>query len=462
MSAHAITSTDTQQSIPTKKGFPVLGCLPEFARDPLAFFTNLMTEYPDVVEFKLALHSMALVTDGDLTHQILVSQAKHFRKADRDVSIMGTILGKGLVTNNDTAHHKKQRKLVQPGFHFRRIESYAEIMADYSQRYVENWQAGDRDIADDMFKLTMYIVCKTLFNTDMSVMQQDADEIGKTMQIVQNEINQRFHKVVVLPDWVPTPSNIKLKHARTTLNTTINDMIDARKRETADNSEQRLDMMSMLLDARYEDGSKMSNTLIMDELITLFVAGHETTSNALTWCFYLLATHPEIQQKIHAELDDCVGNDDVAFKHVPELRYTEMVIKESMRLLPPVWVLNTRQANEDIDIAGYHFPKDKVIFLSPYANHRNPNYFKDPEKFEPERFSPEREKSIPKHAYIPFGLGPRVCIGQSFAMMEAKIILATIMKQFSFELASNTKFNPQALITLSNENGMRVKLRPRI
>jgi cytochrome P450 len=461
MSAHAITLSSTQQCIPNKTGLPLLGCLPEFAKDPLAFFKGLMNEYPDVVEFKLPFHSMALVTDGDLTHQILVAKAKHFRKADRDVSIMGTILGNGLVTNNDTAHHKKQRKLVQPGFHFRRIESYAEIMADYSQRYVSDWQGGERDIADDMFKLTMYIVSKTLFNTDMSVMQQGADDIGETMEIVQSEVNKRFHQIVVFPDWVPTPRNLKLNRARKTLNTTIDEMIQAREKDTSQESSQRLDMMSMLLDARYEDGGKMDHKLVMDELITLFVAGHETTSNALTWCFYLLSQHPEIQQKVHHELDTCVGNEEVAFKHVGDLNYTEMVVKEAMRLLPPAWVLNTRQANEDIEVAGYHFPKDKVIFLSPYANHRNPKYFDNPDNFDPERFSPEREKSIPKHAYIPFGLGPRVCIGQSFAMMEAKIILATIMKRFSFELAPDTQFNPQALITLSNENGMRVKLSPR-
>jgi cytochrome P450 len=217
----------------------------------------------------------------------------------------------------------------------------------------------------------------------------------------------------------------------------------------------------MLLEAKYEDGTSMPTELVMDELITLFTAGHETTSNALTWTFYLLAKHPEIQANLHQELDRVLGKQNAQFEHLSDLKYTEMVVKESMRLLPPVWTLNNRQANEDITINGYHIPKGKVLFLSPYANHMNPRYFSQPENFNPDRFSPENEKTIPKHAYIPFGSGPRVCIGQSFAMMEAKIILATIMRKFEVELDESNEFAPQAFITLSNKDGMKVKLKSR-
>jgi len=334
-------------------------------------------------------------------------------------------------------------------------------MSTYTSQFTEDWQGGTRDISDDMFKLTMYIVSKTLFDTDMNQMQRGADDIGNTMEVVQREINRRFHQLVVLPDWIPTLGNVRLLKARKKLHKTISSMIEAKLNTKSTDSETSDDMMSMLLDARYEDGSKMDTRLVMDELVTLFVAGHETTSNALTWTFYLLAKHPEIQSKLHQELDSVLGKNDAQFSHIADLPYTEMVIKESMRLLPPVWVLNTRQANEDIDVNGFHFPKDKVVFLSPYANHRNPRYFEDPTRFDPERFSAEREKSIPKHAYIPFGSGPRVCIGQSFAMMEAKIILATIMRKFTLSLDDNLEYSPQALITLSNKNGMQVKLTPR-
>jgi cytochrome P450 len=219
--------------------------------------------------------------------------------------------------------------------------------------------------------------------------------------------------------------------------------------------------MSMLLDARYEDGSSMSDQLVMDELITLFVAGHETTSNALMWTIYLLTQHPELQQKLQAELDEVLGERDAQFSDLANLKYTEMVIKEAMRLLPPAWTLNARQANQDTQIGKYLFPKNKVVFISPYANHRNPKYFDQPEMFNPERFSEENEKTIPKHAYIPFGTGPRVCIGQSFAMMEAKIILATLLNRFDVIADKNMKFEPQAQITLSNKEGMKVYLQKR-
>lgn len=461
MSSAAITYTETNQAIPQERGQVILGCLNEFARDPLAFFHRLMSTYPDIVEFHIPFNNMALVTSGDLSHQILVSQAKKFRKSDRDVAVMGTVLGKGLITNNDLANHKTQRKLVQPGFHFRRIESYAKTMSDYTSRMTQDWKAGNRDIADDMFKLTMYIVSKTLFDTDMEHMQSDANNIGETMHIVQTETNKRFQQALVFPDWVPTRGNRRLVAAKKALHKTISSMIETRKNSDLTNADKKPDMMSMLLEAKYEDGSSMPTELVMDELITLFTAGHETTSNALSWTFYLLALHPDIQAKLHVELDSVLNDQDAQFEHLGELNYTDMVIKESMRLLPPVWTLNNRQANEDIDIGSYHIPKDKVIFLSPYANHLNPRYFENPNRFDPERFSPENEKNIPKHVYIPFGSGPRVCIGQSFAMMEAKIILATIMRRFEVELDENNVFDPQPLITLSNNKGMQVKLKSR-
>jgi cytochrome P450 len=476
MSSAAITLIESHQPIPKEKGLPLLGCLPEFARSPLDFFSKLSNNYSDVVEFSLPMIDMALVINGDIAHQILVKEVKSFRKADRDVQIMGTILGKGLVTNNHTEHHRIQRKLVQPGFHFRKIEAYADTMSDYTSQYVSDWTSGTRNISDDMFKLTMYIVTKTLFDTDMDKMVYGADQIGQTMHTVQTAINSKFNQVFLPPDWLPTPNNIKLKRARKQLNDTIQDIIDTRMREmhapdsetafdkrviSLNKTNDKGDMLSMLLQAKYEDGSSMDTQLVMDELITLFVAGHETTSNALTWSFYLLAKNPLIQQKLHMELDQVLGEQDAGFEHINSLVYTEMVIKEAMRMLPPVWTLSNRQANKDIVIGDYLFPKDKVIFISPYANHHNPRYFKEPSVFDPERFSIENEKKIPKHVYIPFGSGPRVCIGQSFAMMEAKIILATIMRRFSFTPGNDQNFDPQAQITLSNKNGMRVNIADR-
>jgi len=461
MSTVSITLNNSHTPIPKDTGIPVLGCLPEFAKSPLNFFKRLTIDYDGVVEFHLPFKDMAFVVDADIAHKILVTDAKNFRKGDRDVNIMGTILGKGIVTNNDTISHKVHRKLVQPGFHFRRMEAYTKTMSEYTEQYISNWKDDTtRSISDDMFKLTMYIVTKTLFDTDMGEMENEADKVGDTMHVVQDLINKRFLQILPMPDWVPSPGNLKLAKARKNLHKTIEHIIEARMTNSGE-IEDNGDMMSMLLLAKYEDGTKMSPKQVMDELITLFVAGHETTSNALTWAFYLLAMHPEIQIKLQYELDAVLNGKTAEFADLKALVYTEMVVKESMRLLPPVWTLNTRQANEDTVVGDFLFPKDKVIFISPYSSHNNPKYFPEPEKFNPERFSTENEKSIPKHAYIPFGTGSRVCIGQAFAMMEAKLILASIVQCFEISLAEGQELNPQAQITLSNKDGMKVNIKRR-
>lgn len=462
-----VINSESGAPVPYEKGLPIVGCLPEFVKSPIDFFERLVNNYDDIIEFNFAGMDVVFICNRDIAHQILVKEIQNFRKSDRDALILGRVLGQGLVTNSDFAHHKVQRKLIQPGFHFRRIQSYADTMSSYTTNFIEGWDSGLRVISDDMFELTMYIVCKTLFNVDMNEMAEEAEKIGHTMKVVQDCIDHQFNSIIDLPNWFPSPTNIKLNKARKLLNDTISQMIETRRAESSmdhllETEPKHLDMMSMLLDAKYEDGSSMSNQLVMDELITLFVAGHETTSNALTWTIHLLTLNPEVQEKLHEELDIVLEGRDAQFSDLEHLKYTEMVIKESMRLLPPAWTLNARQANQDTQIGSYIFPKDKFVFISPYANHRNPKYFDQPGKFEPERFSPEREKTIPKHAYIPFGTGPRVCIGQSFAMLEAKLILATVLNRFEVVADKSTKFEPQAQVTLSNKDGMKVYLQKRL
>lgn len=461
MNTASITYSNNHQPIPVDKGVPVLGCLPEMAKDPLSFFRRLTNQYNDCVEFKFPFLNMALVTAPELCHQILVKENGRFRKADRDMKIMSALLGNGLVTNNQHASHKAHRKLVQPGFHFRRIEGYAQTMIEYTDQYLADWpEQGERNVADDMFRLTMYIVSKTLFDIDMNHLSPESKEVGEAMHAFQVIADKRFDQMFQHPDWLPTPNNLKMKQIRKTLDNTIRQMIETRRSEEGDMADKG-DLMSLLLEARYEDGSSMSSQQVMDELLTLFVAGHETTSNALTWTLYLLATHPEIQTRLQQELDLALAGDTPAFEDLEALKYTEMVVKESMRILPPVWTINCRQANEDIDLGDYVIPKDKVVFISPYANHFNERYFPDPDRFDPERFTEENEKKLPRFAYIPFGGGPRVCIGNSFAMMEAKLILATLVKRYRFELAPGQKIEPQSQVTLSNKGGMRLRFQKR-
>lgn len=457
MTAAAITQIERDDKIPCETGVPLLGCLPEMSQDMLGFFRRLGEEHDEIVEFKLLGQRMSLVTSPALCHQILTTQYPAFRKADFDVGILRVILGNGLVTNNSVPTHKVQRKMVQPGFHFRRIESYGKTMIDYTGRMIKDWpESGIRYVSNDMYELTMYIVSKTLFDTDMQILKSSASNVADVVHQFQAIADRRYRRGFQLPQWLPTPGNWQVRKIKQTLHATISTMIEQRTRKDG-SYDDRGDLLSMLLQTHYENGEHLSREQLMDELITLFLAGHETTSNALTWTLFLLAKHPEIQQKVHHELDLAIIGDSPEFEDLEALKYTEMVIKESMRMLPPVWTLSCRQANETTELAGYLIPKDKILFISPWANHYNPRFFKEPDRFMPERFSPEAEKQLPRYAYMPFGGGPRVCIGNSFAMMEAKLILAGLLKRFRFELAPNTKLDPQAQITLSNKDGMPLK-----
>lgn len=461
MAKPVIINTDSGSpvfSLPRKSFW---GSIPQLVRDPLSMMKKVASQGEDIVELPMPFSDASVIVDPDIAHQILVKQIKHFKKGDRDINNIASFLGKGLVTLNQFDTHKTQRKLVQPGFHFRRLEAYGETMINYTDAYTKDWQGDEvRDIADDMFQLTMYIVSKTLFDTDMENMQDQATEIGLAIQDAQNAVNERFFQVIIWPDWMPTPRNLRIKKARKQVMKTIEGMIAPRALPNGE-YEDHGDLLSMLLSAKYDDGSCMSKRQIMDELITLFAAGHETTSNALAWTFYLLAKHPEIQQKLQAELDMVIEGDKPEFADLNNLVYTEMVFKEAMRLFPPVWTLSTRQATEDITLGKYAFPKGKQIFISPYVQHYNAKIFPNPETFDPERFNETNEKQLPRHAFLPFGAGGRVCIGNSFAMMEGKLILASMLKRFSFALSENLKIQPEPLITLSNKGGMPLKVTAR-
>lgn len=435
-----------------------VGHIFEFGKDPLAFMRRALKSKKPVVDFRVPGENISLITSASLSHQILVKHYEDFRKAERDVGVMAHVLGGGLVTNNDYKSHKKQRKLAQPGFHFRRIQSYAKTMVDYTESYSQSWKSSEvRDVNDDMFKLTLFIVSKTLFNNDMNSMLAATDEIGKSMHELQVIMNKGFQSSFALPSWVPMLGQRKLQRSKTRLINAIQSMIDNRT-NTDGTFNSGDDLLSMLLEAEYEDGTKMPHDLLMDELITLLSAGHETTSNSMSWLLYLLAKNPDAQERVFNEVTGVIKQGELSYEDLPRLTYTEQTIKEAMRIYPPAWTLNTRQANSDVVIDGILFKKDKMVFIAPYANHFNPEYFPNPEQFDPERFSPENEAELPRYAYMPFGGGNRVCIGNSFAMMENKIILAKLIETFRFELCEKTKIEPQPQVTLSNKGGMWLKV----
>ncbi len=447
----------TTNPIPEIKGRLLIGVAPAFSENPPVFMTEAV-DNRDIVQFKMFGKRIFIAAAPELVHEVLVTQYQNFPKGDRSAKIMSKFIGKGLVTYTDVEHHRQMRRLAQPAFHMKRVVSYADVMVDYADAVSAEWRSGEVvDISEEMMKLTMYIVSKTLFDVGKDDMAATAERVGAAIDEIQQLANDALESPFLLPDWLPTQANRSARSNRAVLNETIDRMVA--ERVNADGSvDDRGDLLSMYLLAEFEDGGRISAETLRDELITLFSAGHETTANTLTWTLFLLSQHPDVAERLRAELDTVLAGRLPTFEDLAKLPYLEMVIKESMRVRPPVWGLVVREALEDAQIGDYAIPKGGLIFVSPYATHRLERYFPDPERFDPERFTPEAEAALPKYAYIPFGGGPRVCIGNRFAMMEAQLVLATLFQRFEFELARPlpVELNPQ--ITMSPLGGMAMRV----
>lgn len=442
------------------KGHFLLGSINQFSEDQPAFLLESVKKYGDLVYVRLAHMHTYLVAQPDLIREVLVTQSDKFEKAPLDKQILGKFLGNGLLIS-DGAFHKRQRRLAQPAFHSKRIQNYAEVMVDYANRIMAGWQnKAIVNVVDEMMHLTMLIVSKTLFDADAITGSGDtAETISSAMDDFQAVSNRDYQRGFSLPSWIPTADNRLRNQAATKFNQVMEQII-AERRQTAVNGQitDTGDLLSMLMLSVDEDGEFMDDAQLRNEVATLFAAGHETTSNALSWTWYLLAQHPEVEANLHAELDNVLAGRQPTLADLPTLPYSLQIIKESMRLYPPAWILNGRLALEDVEIGGYTIPKGSTIFVSPYVMHHLPQYFDEPEAFKPERFTPEFEKSLPKYAYMPFGGGARVCIGNAFAMMEAQLILATIAQRFRLELATDKPVQYKAQITLTPEDGIQMRL----
>ncbi|HRQ37577.1 MAG TPA: cytochrome P450 [Chloroflexota bacterium] len=441
---------------PGPKGHFLLGNITDFSADPPGFLLQLAQSYGGMVHFRLMQYHTYLLADSDYVREVLVAQSDKIEKAPLDRKILGQFLGNGLLTS-EGAFHARQRRLAQPAFHMKRIRAYAEVMVDYTNHLLADWQDGQRrDVADDMMRLTMHIVSKTLFDADAVTETEDtAVSVGRAIHDLQAVSNGDYRRGFVLPAWMPTEGNRKRKRAIADYSQTIERIIGER-RTTAVNGqiEDSGDLLSMLMLSQDEDGGFMDDRQLQDEVATLFAAGHETTSNALSWTWYLLSQNPNAEAKLHAELDEALDGRTPTLDDLPHLPYTLQVIKEAMRLYPPAWILNGRTPLTDVEIGGYTIPQGSMIFIAPYVMHRLPQHFPDPEQFLPERWTSEMEKSLPKYAYMPFGGGPRVCIGNSFAMMEAQLILATMAQRYRLRLVAGTAVQPEALITMSPASGL--------
>jgi cytochrome P450 len=436
------------------KGFPVVGLLPQFRKDPATFLLNLTRTYGDVVYFRLGPQHMYLLNRPEHVQDILVVNQSKFIKS-RLIQRAKILLGEGLLTS-EGKFHLRQRRLAQPAFHRDRLISYAVSMTQCAARAQSNWKSGEtRDISEDMMRLTLAVVARTLFSADV---EAEADQIGRAM----TDVLGMFHMLVLpfseLLQSLPLPVNRRFEKARDQLDATIYRIIAERRAS----GEDRGDLLSMLLMAQDDegDGTGMSDQQVRDEALTLFLAGHETTANALTWTWYLLSQHPEVEARLHSELNSVLNGRLPTFEDIPQLRYTEMVLAESMRLFPPGWAIS-RLSVEDHTIDGYRIPAGSVCIVSPYTMHRKPEYWPEPERFDPERWTPEAREQRPRHSYFPFGAGPRICIGERFAWMEGILLIAKIAQRWQLRLEPGHKVEHQAQITLRTRYGMRMQLTSR-
>src|SRR6266849_5529103 len=370
--------------------------------NPLEYFKTIFINHPYLIE------------------EVLVTNARKYSKG-RVLRANKHVFGEGLLTSEGD-FWLRQRRLAQPAFHRARIASYAATMVAYAQRMLDGWRDGDeRDAHQEMMRLTLQIVGKTLFDADV---ERDAQEVGKSLELLL-EIGADFRRTIFVPHWLPTPANLRVKREVAQIEKILYRIIAERRGSGRDAG----DLLSMLLAAQDEDGSRMTDRQLRDETITLFLAGHETTASTLSWTWWLLAQNPRVEAKLHAELDSVLGDRAPTRDDLPKLVYTGHVITESLRLYPAAWGI-ARLAVEDHEIAGYPVTKGMGVAMAQWVVHRDPRWYDAPEKFRPERWEDDLLKRLPRFAYFPFGGGPRQCIGNTFALMEATLILATIARKF--------------------------------
>jgi cytochrome P450 len=435
------------------KNLPLLGHLPAFRAKPIQFLMKVARQYGDLPYFRLGPYHVYLVNHPDLVREVLVTQQSNFTKS-RALQRARILLGEGLLTNEGQSH-MRQRRLVQPAFHRDRLAAYAAIMTEYGVRLRDRWKPGSTlDVADEMMRLTLSIVGKTLFSADV---ESEASEIGQALTTVL-----QMFRMLMLPfseylEKLPLPAMRRFEKARARLDATIYGLIHERRKSGQDTG----DLLSTLLLAQDEEnGGGMTDQQVRDEALTLFLAGHETTANALTWTWYLLSQNPDCEQRLHEEIHSVLQGRAPQGADVPNLRYTEMVLAEAMRLYPPAWAIG-RMSKSPVELAGTKIAAKSICIVSPYVTQRDARWFPDPERFDPERWTAEARDARPKFSYFPFGGGSRICIGERFAWMEGILIIAALAQKWKMRLAAGQRVEPLPLITLRTKYGMRMTLAQR-
>ena len=427
---------------PGPPGSKVLGNLQEFRRDVLGLLTNSAREFGDVVRFRLGPHVVHLLNHPDHIEHVLQKNPQNYDRGTRSASKIRAVCGESLLTT-DGEFWRQQRRLIQPAFHHQRIAGFASVMADETASMLERWQpfaasGTPLNVASEMSRLAYSIVGKTLFSADVTT---DAEEVERALAVVLEHTYHRLETLLDLPVSFPLPANRLFQTALRAIDKVVYRIIAERRQQPGEHA----DLLSMLLPARDDTGEAMSDSQLRNEVIALLLAGFETTANALSWTFYLLSQNPETERQLRAEA--------ATVEDISKLKYTTMVFHEALRLYPPIWILERRVVTEEA-IGGYRIPAGSTVVVSPFVLHRHPAFWGSPERFDPLRFADASIASRPPGAFLPFGAGPHQCIGNNFAMMEARIILSMVLKKFSLQTVPGHPVEPKPGITLRPRHGL--------
>ncbi|HZN94754.1 MAG TPA: cytochrome P450 [Myxococcales bacterium] len=442
------------------KGRPLVGVLPQVRKDSLAFFVGAARDFGDVALLDFGLKQFLLVTHPDGLKHVLHDNAKNYVKG---YDVVKPLLGDGLVTAEGECWHQ-QRRLIQPAFHRDRIHAFARTMTEETAGMLDRWAAAGRagtpvDLFEAAMRLTQSIIVKTMFSRGGLGTGEEEERVHQAFAVTLDYFTYLMFRRPRLPDWVPTPTHRRFHHAIHTLEEVVYRLIDERRRSPPE--EQQADLLSMLVHARDEKtSSQMDDRQLRDEVMTIFLAGHETTAVTLAWAWYLLSLHPEVSRRVEAEVDQVLQGREPTAGDVPKLAYTRMVVDETLRLYPAAWMFARTAVQED-QVNGYRVPAGQMLVLSPYVLHRRPDLWPNPEAFDPQRFAPENALHRHKYAYLPFSGGQRVCIGNNFALMEAILILAMAAQRYRLHLVPGRPVRARPTSTLRPQPGVWMTVHPR-
>jgi cytochrome P450 len=439
---------------PGPKGLPILGAALDIREDPLNSLRRMAREYGDIVCFHVMMRERILLNHPDLIYQVLVIQHSKFHKSELTRRITVRMLGQGLLISEGD-FWRRQRRLVQPAFHRGRVNDYASSMRELAEAHIRDWRDGDeRNIAEEMMELTLGIAVRTLFGATLS---GEAAGVGRAMTFLMRYSLRRQRAPLRIPENWPTPKNRRANRELAYMDSVVYRIIS--ERQSSGNGNHN-DLLSLLMGAMDEDGSQMTRQQLHDEAMTLFIAGHETTSQMLSWTWYALSQNPAADARLCQELRGALDGQEFTPADLARLPYLQAVMNEVLRMYPSAYIM-AREVVETCQLGGYEFAPGTTILFSQWVTHRDPRFFEDPDEFRPERWLDGLADRLPPGAYFPFGAGPRRCIGEGFALLEAATVIAAIARRFSFTLNPAIPVVPEPLVTLRSRNGIHLKLHAR-